>query len=166
MRSDLEHLEDVLTHLDAFHKCAVKMAKGLMASNQKSMALLLLKRAYRHDADKFNRRTFEYLRRGLDMTPEFDEERLKHAKRNRHHPECHGSIHEMADVDVGEMVCDWAARSGEFKTGLQDYIDNVASKRFGFTKKDDIYKRIMYFKAFVCDEAFKHQPPLLQKVES
>ena len=158
MRSDLEHLDDIVTHLTTFHQCAVKMAKGLMAADRKPLALLLLKRAYRHDTDKFNRKTFEVLRRGANEHPEFDEVRLAHATKNPHHPEYHNSIHDMDELDVAEMVCDWAARSGEFKTGLQDYIDDEATKRYGFTKKDEIYKLIMYFKSFVCDGGFTHKP--------
>src|SRR4051812_34514882 len=100
MRSDLEHLDDIVTHLTAFHQCAVKMAKKLMAEGRTPFACLLLKRAYCHDADKFNRFEWKHLRRGGDETPEFDEARIRHVDRNPHHPEYHESIHEMAELDV------------------------------------------------------------------
>ena len=142
MRSDLEHLEDIVSHLTELHECAVKMAKGLMAIGKKPLALLLLKRAFSHDVDKFTRKNFKYLRRGLDGTPEFDEARRNHAKHNRHHPEYHSSIHEMSDLDVAEMMCDWVSRSRACCGSVEEWINNEATKRYGFTKQDKIYDKM------------------------
>lgn len=37
-----------------------------------------------------------------------------HVTTNRHHPEFHDDPNNMTDVDLIEMVCDWAAMSQEF----------------------------------------------------
>ena len=37
-----------------------------------------------------------------------------HVKTNRHHPDFHADPNDMTEVDLIEMVCDWAAMSQEF----------------------------------------------------
>lgn len=60
----------------------------------------------------------------------------------------------MPTVYLAEMVCDWYARSSEFGTGLREWIDNKATKKFSFTKEDDIYKEIQDILNLLLDPNF------------
>jgi hypothetical protein len=53
------------------------------------------------------------------------------------------------------MVCDWKARSEEFGSSLKDYIDELATKRWNFSKDDRTYKEIMSFVDLLCEKPFE-----------
>ena len=53
------------------------------------------------------------------------------------------------------MVADWKARSEEFGTSLREWIDEHATKRFGFTKEDDTYKEIIKYVDMLCQKSFE-----------
>jgi hypothetical protein len=166
MRTDLEHLDDVVTHLLELHECAVKMARKLMTmgDKEKAFALKLLERAFKHDSDKFKPSIWKHLRRGCDGSEEFVEAWRSHTSNNRHHPEYHSrGIHEMSDLDLAELLCDWAARASEMKTGLQQYIEEKATLRYGFSQHDPVYARLIHFKSLLCGEEFRVSQELLVK---
>jgi hypothetical protein len=52
------------------------------------------------------------------------------------------------------MAADWKARSEEFGTDLRNWIDEQATKRFGFSKDDEIYKEIMKYVDLLCQKPF------------
>jgi poly-gamma-glutamate capsule biosynthesis protein CapA/YwtB (metallophosphatase superfamily) len=54
-----------------------------------------------------------------------------------------------------EMVCDWKARSNEFGTSLQDWIENSAADKYGYTVDSEVYRRILYYTDILCDKPFK-----------
>jgi hypothetical protein len=75
-----------------------------------------------------------------------------HVKNNRHHPEFHTSqinvinpnnrdeptkhiinATSMLNVDIGEMIADWAAVSEELKTNIQDWKNKNVGIRWKFT---------------------------------
>jgi len=69
-----------------------------------------------------------------------------HAENNLHHPEAHvGGIKEMPDIYLCECLCDWKSRSSELGTDLREWIDTKATKRWSFTKRDKVYKKIMKY---------------------
>ena len=43
-----------------------------------------------------------------------------HVKINKHHPESHDNINDMNDIDICEMVADWAAMSQELNDNLKN----------------------------------------------
>ena len=58
----------------------------------------------------------------------------KHKQSNRHHPEFHANVLEMSELDLAEMVCDWAAMAEEV-SGLHSprkFYNSVAKKKFAF----------------------------------
>jgi hypothetical protein len=102
---------------------------------------------------------FEYLSLN-NPTEEGNKLKLKlaihhHNSTNLHHPECWGSIKKMPSVYVAEMACDWKSRSQEFGTDLREWIDNYATKKYGFTENDAIYKEIMTFVDLLCEKPFE-----------
>jgi hypothetical protein len=80
---------------------------------------------------------------------------IHHNQTNEHHPEHWQGIKNMPSVFVAEMVADWKARSEEFGTSLREWIDEAATKRFGFTKEDDIYKEIIKYVDMLCQKSFE-----------
>jgi len=53
------------------------------------------------------------------------------------------------------MVCDVKSRSEEFGTDLRNWIDEVATKKYNFTKEDDVYKEIIKYVNLVCQNPFE-----------
>jgi hypothetical protein len=41
----------------------------------------------------------------------------------------------MSDVDIAEMVADWAAMSQELGTSLKDWVNKTVNKKWKFTEK-------------------------------
>ena len=62
-----------------------------------------------------------------------------------HHPESWDGIKNMPQVYIAEMVCDWKARSSELGTNLREWINEKATKRWGFTARDKVYRDIDRF---------------------
>ena len=62
----------------------------------------------------------------------------------------------MPDVYLAEFVCDVLARSQEFGTNLREWIDDEATKKFNFTKDDDVYKKIMGYVDILCQKPFEN----------
>lgn len=118
-----------------------------------------------HDASKFHGIEFEYL--SLN-NPKEEETKSKlklaihhHQTTNHHHPEYWDrGITSMPDVYVAEMVCDWKARSEEFGESLRDYINDKATKQYGFSREDTVYKKIMEFVDLICEKPFEQQAQL------
>ena len=78
-----------------------------------------------------------------------------HATTNPHHPEYWGTIQNMPEVYIAEMVCDCAARSSEFGTSLKDWIINSATERYDFKMDDNIGKLIEKHLNLLISRSFK-----------
>lgn len=63
-----------------------------------------------------------------------------HWKNNRHHPEYFEDINDMEEMDILEMVCDWAARSMQYGTDLVEFVETRQKNRFKFP--DNMYEKI------------------------
>lgn len=113
-----------------------------------------------HDLSKFYGIEFEYLSLN-NPSEESGKLKLKLAVRhhnttNPHHPEYWGAgIKEMPDVYLAEFCCDIKARSEEFGTSLRDWIDESATKKWDFTKNDDVYEKIMEYVNLLCEKPFE-----------
>lgn len=66
-----------------------------------------------------------------------------HWENNSHHPEHFESIYDMSKLDKIEMVCDWAARSIQYKTDLADFFEKRQESRFHFPL--DIYNELRQY---------------------
>jgi len=126
-------------------------------------ATKILKRAKDHDQSKYDdteRIPYIWLtefyrckNNDIDFTyPEGVEEVVNqasnhHVSVNLHHPEAHKDPNDMSDIDIIEMVCDWAAMSQESNQdggSAKGWADkNVGSKwKFNEQKKALIYDTI------------------------
>jgi hypothetical protein len=56
------------------------------------------------------------------------------------------------------MVCDWKARSSEFGSSLNEWVEGEAMKRFDFTKNSKVHKEINFFMKLLIDPQFKPVP--------
>jgi hypothetical protein len=135
-RRTTEHIERVGKYL--------KMLKGFKDLSTKDLA----QRARDHDKDKYSDKDLilpyiwvtEYHRVNNDKgsVPDWLQEQYDladsasgtHVERNLHHPEAHTSPEEMSELDLAEMVCDWAAMAEELGEGSpRGWADkNVGSK--------------------------------------
>jgi len=123
----------------------------------------LIANGFVHDASKFHGIEWDY----LSILPSKEQEtklKLKlaihhHNSTNKHHPEAWAKgIKEMPDVYLAEFVCDTKARSEEFGTSLRDWIEEVATKKWEFSKTDDVYQKIIGFVDLLCDKPFEQSP--------
>lgn len=149
-----KRIEEHLTHLNDFRSAAVKLSMALFENGQANLARILLANAQLHDQSKFYGVEWDVLVLGnrQDLLKTAVEQ---HNRSNAHHPEYWGKIQDMDDVHVGEMCCDWKARSGKFGTSLEDWIHNEAMERYGFTKEDQVYEKIMRFIGMILDKPFQ-----------
>jgi hypothetical protein len=114
-----------------------------------------------HDASKLHGIEFEYLSLNNNPTEENNKLKLKmaihhHQTTNPHHVEYwSGGIMSMPDVYLAEFVCDAKARSEEFGTDLRNWINEIATKRWEFSKEDEVYKKIMDYINLLCDKPFE-----------
>jgi hypothetical protein len=79
-----------------------------------------------------------------------------HQKVNAHHASFWGGIKNMPDVYLAEFCCDIKTRSEEFGTSVREWIDEEATKQFGFNKDDEVYKKIIEFIDLLCEKPFEN----------
>jgi hypothetical protein len=156
--SDVQKKLDLIwAHIEEVQRNGKKLIERLVESGDQTLALQLAKNVLVHDQSKFQGIEWD------NLIQTDDREQLAHAVHhhnhtNPHHPEYWGGIKTMPLVYVAEMVCDWKARSTEFGSSLQDWIDNQATKRYNFTKRDRIYKDINRFVKLLLEPPFQKLP--------
>jgi hypothetical protein len=150
----------IARHIRNVEDNSLLLGEKLIQRGEIDLGKRLIANGMIHDASKFHGIEFEYLSLG---NPSEESAKLKlklsvhhHNTTNPHHPEYWaGGIKEMPDVYLAEMVCDWKARSEEFGTSLRDWIEQSATKRWGFVKDDKTYKEIMAFVDLLCEKPFE-----------
>lgn len=76
--------------------------------------------------------------------PEGMEERVEkasnhHVTTNSHHPEAHKRIEDMPELDIVEMVCDWAAMAQELGEGsAKGWADKNVGTEWKFTDEQKV----------------------------
>ena len=155
----MEKIRALARHIRNVEDNCLLLGEKLILRGEIDLGRKLISNGYVHDASKFSGIEFEYL---SVNNPSEENNKLKlklaiqqHNSTNSHHPEFWENIHNMPRVAVGEMVADWKSRSEEFGTSLRDWIDEHATKKFGFTKEDVIYKEIMEFVELLCISPFE-----------
>lgn len=131
--SQEEHLDDLLRHKERVKDASVLLGKRLIASGRDELGKQVIARGYAHDLSKFEGIEWEYLHAGNDVNDTNLKDAMSHhwcQIQNRHHPEFHGGLKNMTELDVMEMICDFLARAQEFGTNLRDWIKNQANIRF------------------------------------
>lgn len=158
MSETLRKVDTLYRHIEEVQRNCRLLGERLIEQGQDAMAVQLVKNGLVHDESKFEGIEWDYLLIEA-VTPE-DKLKLQmavshHNRKNYHHPEAWQGIKNMPDVFLAELVCDWKARSSEFGSSLMDWINNGAAQRFGYTKRDKVYKQIIKYTKLLLDEPFK-----------
>lgn len=149
--TELDKIELVFNHIQNVQRNCYKLGIKFIKSGEIELGRNLIANGQIHDNSKFKGIEFEHLFYADPLLPEV----VKHHQSvNPHHPEYWGDIKHMPRVYIAEMVCDWYARSTEFGTGLREWIENVATQKFNFSKEDDVYREIQFVLSMLLDQGF------------
>lgn len=152
--NDAEKIDKILRHIENVQKNCEIIAKKLLERGETDLARQLVANAMVHDNSKFYGIEWDYLNDEEDS----NHRRLaisQHQRTNLHHPEAWGKIHLMPRLYLAELTADWSARAAEFGQSVREWINNGAMKRFGFTKREKVYREIMFFVDLLCDKPFQ-----------
>lgn len=147
-------INDLIEHKKLILDCCQTMSKYLYKNGQHELSKEILRRAVVHDNSKLDEDEMEKFlelrikdkpfKNANSMLSDFEKERIKiHWSKNRHHPEYFEDISQMEEIDIIEMVCDWAARSRQYGTDLIDFVKTRQKNRFNFPK--EIYDKILFY---------------------
>ena len=155
----LEKLRHVIRHIKNVQDNCILLAEKLIAAGECDLGRRLVAHAFLHDNSKFAGLEWETLTPGKPTDAESAKIKLRlavanHSAINPHHPEYWTSIQDMPKLYKCEMVADWKARSEEFGTDLRVWINESASKRFGFSEGDKTHKEIMELVDLLCEKPF------------
>lgn len=156
----LSKIRAIARHIRNVNDNCLLLGEYLISNGEMDLGRQLIANGCVHDASKFHGIEFEFMAPGVPIQEDVAKLKLKlavhhHNCTNSHHPEYWGNIKNMPKVALAECICDWKSRSEEFGTSLKNWIDEDATKRFGFTKEDEIYKQIMYFVNILCPTPFE-----------
>lgn len=142
-----EKLDALVRHIDEVQKHCKLLADRLVAesSDNFEFAKRLIANSYLHDNSKFSSLEWQHLTQADSEDEMLNVVIKEHNSSNLHHPEYWDGIKNMPTVYIAEMCVDWRVRSMELGTDLREWINNKATKRWNFTKRDKVYKTIMKF---------------------
>ncbi len=157
MSETLKKVDALYRHIEEVQRNCRLLGERLIEQGKEALGVQLIANGLVHDASKFRGIEFDFLSIEA-QTPEDKNNLLlairQHNRSNAHHPEFWNGIKNMSSVYIAEMVCDWRARSSEFGSALQPWIDEQATKKFGFTKRDKIYKEIKSYTNLLLERPF------------
>jgi hypothetical protein len=155
----MEKIRSITRHIRNVQDNCLLLGEKLIDKGEIDCGLKLIANGFQHDISKFGGIEWEHMSCG--ELPNHDGAKLKmklaihqHNTTNPHHPEFWHGIKNMPRVYLAEFCCDVKSRSEEFGTSLKEWIDDSATKRWGFTKEDKVYKEIMEFVDLLCDRPF------------
>jgi hypothetical protein len=151
-----KRMANLWRHITEVQRNCYLLGIRLIEGGEEGLGRRLISNSLAHDQSKFHGIEWDML--SLDGD-DIDQTALQaaitqHNRTNMHHPEYWGTINDMPDVHIAEMVADWKARSSEFGTSLQEWIDVGAAERFAYTKNSKVYKKIKRFANLLVDKAF------------
>jgi hypothetical protein len=158
----MEKIRGISRHIRNVEDNCLILGEKLIERGEIDLGHKLIANGFVHDASKFSGIEWDHMAPGQPTVEEGAKLKLKlavqhHNRTNPHHPEAWAEgIHGMPNVYLCEMVCDWKSRSQEFGTDLRTWIDEQATKRFGFTKDDKVYEEIMDFVDLLCSKPFEN----------
>jgi len=158
----LVKIRSIARHIRNVEDNCLLLGESLILQGHLELGKQLIANGYIHDSSKFSGIEFEFMSSTQPTKEEESKLKLKlaihhHSLTNAHHPEFWSSgIKGMPDVYLAELAADWKARSEEFGTNLREWIDDEATKRFGFTKEDEVYKKIMTYVDILCQKPFNN----------
>jgi hypothetical protein len=141
IEDDIEHIKSMARHIQM-----VRGAGAILFSNLKDdiLRVAIYRRTLQHDDSKlFFQDEWKHLRYKKKSFKNFTKAQNNHWRRNEHHPEhWNGDLMDMPDDAIGEMVCDWYARSCEQGNDIKAWL-LVAKQKYEFTKHQ--WKLIEHF---------------------
>ena len=152
--TDIEKMyQDTFVHKDYVMQVCSKFAEYLREQDLEEDAKKLMERAASHDNSKIvNKDEFRALTSIINdksclgdakaQLSMFKQDSIElHWKHNAHHPEHFTSYDDMSRIDRMEMVCDWMARSIQYKSDLLQFVETRQNERFHFSELmyDEIY---------------------------
>lgn len=155
----LERLEGVTRHTQNVRDNCSVVGRKCIEAGEIELGVQITARGECHDNSKFYGLEWARLHPDTPKT-KLEPAILQHntSPKNDHHPEAWvGGIEEMSRAAIGEMVCDWVARSSEFGESVREWIDGNAAHRYGYKKGDKVYRQIMEFVDMLCDKPFKQK---------
>jgi len=147
-------IDNLVRHIDHVRNNCLLLGERLIHLNN-PIGRRLIANGFIHDNSKFYGIEWDYLTDTSNDPALMKLAVQHHNTSNAHHPEYWGNIEQMPQLYLAEAVCDWAARSSEFGTSLQVWIDQDAALKFGYVKDSEVYRRIMYFSDLLLDKPFK-----------
>jgi len=151
-----QHLEDLQGHLDRVRDNGHILGRRLMEKGRKDFGWQLIYRCHIHDASKFYGIERKYMHQGEDVDTGMLRMAIEqHTTTNSHHPEFHGNIHNMPELDIAEMVCDCAARAQESGTDIRKWFTDVAMGKYGISLQSQQWKWIQEFLDILLRTSFK-----------
>lgn len=149
-----DKIDALVRHIDHVRDNCLLLGERLINKGN-PIGRILIANGFIHDNSKFYGIEWEYLTDSSGDNGLMKAAIKQHNTTNPHHPEYWGTIDLMPNVYIAEMVCDWAARSSEFGTSLQDWIEEGAAKRFDYTTDSEIYRKIISYSNLLCDKPFR-----------
>lgn len=149
-----EHIRDTLIHKKYVLEASLRIINYLYSVERDEDALQLARKCARHDDSKLESDEMkEFLqlpsesvnmkKADAPLTSAVSSLIEKHWKHNRHHPEFFDDYHEMTELDIMEMVCDWYARSQQFQTDFRTFVLKRQEIRFKFD--EDFFAQVWFY---------------------
>jgi hypothetical protein len=159
----IKKIAELTRHIRNVEDNCLLLGTKLIENGEIVVGKQLIANGFVHDTSKFYGVEFENLTSSTSNNSVEENAKLKirmalqhHVLTNSHHPEYWNGIKNMPRVALAEMVCDFKARSEEFGTNLREWIDEKTTKKFEFTKNDEVYKTIMNFVDLLCPKPFEN----------
>ena len=157
--SDMAKIRAILRHIKAVHENCLLLGERLIEQGQFSFGRQLIALSFKHDLSKFEGIEWDEMAPGTPTESEQSKFKLKlavsqHNRTNPHHPEHWNSIHDMPDLYLAELACDWKARSDAFSKTVLDYLNGAAQTRYKFMEKDPVYTKILNYLNLLSEHAF------------
>jgi hypothetical protein len=149
---DVKKIQIILEHIKHVQENTQRLGYKLIEIGENKLGRNLIANGLIHDNSKLKGIEFDSLFSGDDLLKVAVKH---HSSINPHHPEYWGSIHEMPDLYLAEMVCDCKARSSEFGTDVRNWFDNEAKLKYGYEKTDLVYTKILKFLNLLLYNPFK-----------
>lgn len=136
--------QDTFIHKEFVEKTCNILADYLESQGLNGDAIALRERAKVHDNSKIlNKDEFRALtsiindksclKDASSKLSTYKQDAIElHWKHNTHHPEHFENIENMSRLDRLEMVCDWVARSLQYKTDVLEFVTKRQEDRFHF----------------------------------
>ena len=154
--TDMEKMyQDTFVHKGYVLQVCEKFAKHLEGQGLHDDATALRERAKTHDNSKIlNKDEFRALTNIINdksclgnassQLSSFKQDSIElHWKHNPHHPEHYPKAEDMTRIDRLEMVCDWMARSIQYKSDLLSFVETRQRERFHFPEL--MYDEIFHY---------------------